>query len=78
MALGMNVPLGSLAVGGGACLLLGSQPAIWLAAGAVGLAGIAGATALALRQGPSGGRVPPRAFDSKPAFDPEAFDAVGR
>jgi hypothetical protein len=79
--LAVNVPLSALGIALGAQFLFhGASPVLWMAAGAVGVAGIASGTVLTLRQMAAReyAQAQATAYAPKPAMDPDAYDVAGR
>ena len=76
LAIGAGVPLGTLGIGWLAAVSTGEAIAfLWPSAGAVGVTAVICGTVLAARMPREAARIGPDPH-AKPAFDPDAYDAI--
>jgi hypothetical protein len=76
VAIGAGVPIAAMFIAFIAAPKAGSSEGVWMATMLIGVAGVIGGTVLASMQFSK--RDQAAASDEKPAYDPDAYDVVGR
>jgi hypothetical protein len=78
MMIGAGVPIAAMFIAFIAAPKQGANEALWMATAMIGVAGVISGSVLAAMQFSKRDQAAPFSTELKPAFDPDAYDVVGR